>query len=135
MPTLADLAHDERSARMVLAIVDEPNHPSTGGLLTKSPCTDRIVCVLVSGPEYQAVNVPFFANAKPTQVLLGGVFGEVVLAECVQPIPDCAEENCCRSKALLTVDDLHPPTFIISLSKQESAHEVRRLLGSSSLKA
>lgn len=33
MPTLADLARDERSARMVLAIVAEPNHPPTGGLL------------------------------------------------------------------------------------------------------
>lgn len=33
MPTLADLARDERSARMVLAIVAEPNHPFTGGLL------------------------------------------------------------------------------------------------------
>lgn len=33
MPTLADLARDERSARMVLAIVAEPNHSSTGRLL------------------------------------------------------------------------------------------------------
>ncbi len=33
MPTLADLAHDERSARMVLAIVAEPNQSSTGRLL------------------------------------------------------------------------------------------------------
>lgn len=33
MPTLADLARDERSARMVLATVAEPNQASTGGLL------------------------------------------------------------------------------------------------------
>lgn len=42
MPTLSHLAKDERTARMVLALIDAPNDTVTGGLLMRVGAVELI---------------------------------------------------------------------------------------------
>lgn len=45
MPTLTDLARDERSARMVLSIVGTPNHAPTGHLIMRVGAVDTVAFI------------------------------------------------------------------------------------------